>query len=130
MQQYHDFVNKACYKNRSRDLRNCSTTPEKMMWKMIRNKILGVKFRRQYNIGGYITDFYCHELKLIIEIDGSVHNIEEIKRNDLKREYILKNLGYTILRYSNDDVVVNPSFIIANLKKIIDTLQTRETPHL
>ena len=100
------------------------------MWKMIRNKILGVKFRRQYNIGGYITDFYCHELKLIIEIDGSVHNIEEIKRNDLKREYILKNLGYTILRYSNDDVVVNPSFIIANLKKIIDTLQTRETPHL
>ena len=67
----------------------------------------GLKFRRQFPIGIYITDFYCPEKKLIIEIDGKVHDKKEQKKWDLDRENNLKTLNYNIIRFKNSEVMNN-----------------------
>ena len=65
-------------------LRNRLTLSESLLWEYLSNKQLGVKFRRQHPISRYIADFYCHEVKLIIELDGSIHNQSEIIKNETK----------------------------------------------
>lgn len=86
-------------------LRKETTPAEKLFWKIIRNrKILGFKFRRQHPLRYYVADFYCHEALLVIELDGSIHNLEEIKRNDEEREKAITELGITVLRFTNDEL--------------------------
>ncbi|HNW71922.1 MAG TPA: endonuclease domain-containing protein [Candidatus Paceibacterota bacterium] len=81
--------NKSRLCSRRRELRRKQTKQEGLLWKSIRNRNLGVKFRRQYSIGGYILDFYCPEIKLVIEIDGSGHNArEEILYDKQRTEYL------------------------------------------
>src|SRR3989344_4397076 len=80
------YTNKSSTKERRRELRKNQTKVEKELWLKIRNRQLGVKFRRQYNIDYYIVDFYCHELRLIIELDGYIHGEKANKEKDKKRE--------------------------------------------
>lgn len=97
----------------TRYLRENQTKEEKIVWELIRKKqILGYRFLRQYkieysNIIGarsyFISDFYCHQLKLIIEIDGEIHK-EQIEY-DQYRDKILNEMGYKILRITNDKVI-------------------------
>jgi len=61
----------------------------------------------------YIADFYCHELKLVVEIDGSIHQLEKVKERDKNREEAIRKFGLQILRFSNEDVLLN-SFVIEN----------------
>ncbi len=85
-------------------LRKHSTPEEEILWENIRNKKLkGLKFRRQHAIGRFIVDFYCHRLKLIIEIDGGIH--KQNISHDQYRERILRDMGYHMIRFRNDDVV-------------------------
>ena len=70
-------------------LRNNMTDAEKIIWKKLCNKQLGVRIRRQHPIWIYIADFYCHELKLVIEIDGGIHLKKENKEYDIDREVTL-----------------------------------------
>src|SRR3989338_9243321 len=98
------YTNKSSTKERRRELRKNQTKVEKELWLKIRNRQLGVKFRRQYNIDYYIVDFYCHELRLIIELDGYIHGEKANKEKDKKRENYLKNKGYSIIRYRNEQV--------------------------
>ena len=65
------IFNKTQYKQRRHELRHHLTEPEQRLWQILRNKQMGIKFRRQHGIGHYIVDFYCPELKLIIEVDTS-----------------------------------------------------------
>lgn len=88
----------------ARMLRQTQTIPEDLMWQALRNRKLGVKFRRQHPISDYIVDFFCAEHNLIIEIDGPIHNVLDIKEKDKNREAILKSLGYMILRFTNEEV--------------------------
>ncbi len=83
------------------------TQCEKILWRHIRNDALGVRFRRQYGIGNYIADFYCPNLKLVIELDGSQHFTEEGLEYDKIRENFMKNLGIKTLRFNNNDVINN-----------------------
>jgi len=100
--------------------RRAPTPEEDIIWKELRNRSLdGYKFRRQHPISGYIPDFVCLEKKLIIEIDGGYHNTHEQKIFDTARESWLKEYGYTLLRFSNDDVKKN---LPAVLKKIREGL--------
>jgi very-short-patch-repair endonuclease len=102
----------------ARHLRRHMTTAERILWESLRNRQLhNCKFRRQTPIDEFIVDFLCIEKKLVIEVDGSVH--EHQKTYDKEREDMLRSRGYTIIRFSNDDILTNFS---ATLSKINDVL--------
>ncbi len=93
------------------------TKSEACMWKYVLSKgqMLGYKFRRQRPIDNYIADFICLPLKLIIEVDGITHEMEENIIRDAKRDKRLKELGYTTLRFSSCEVlnrIVDVSIVI------------------
>ncbi|MCD6069114.1 MAG: hypothetical protein K0S33_3940 [Bacteroidetes bacterium] len=108
-------------KDFAKKLRQGSTYAEDLFWQMVRNrKVCNLKIRRQHPIGPFIADFYCHELLLVIEVDGSIHELEEIKQKDLSRENYLKDNGLKVLRFSNDDVMLNSHIIEEKIKEFID----------
>jgi very-short-patch-repair endonuclease len=89
----------------AKHLRKKSTPTEKLLWERLRrNNISGVKFRRQHPIGFYIADFYCHELQLVIEIDGPIHNTAQHKEYDFNRDAEMERMGVQILRFTNNEV--------------------------
>ena len=123
MEEIGRYKNKSAFTQRRRNLRNHSTKAEIILWQKIKNKQLGIKFRRQYNIGCFIVDFYCHELRLIIEIDGSIHYEEKNIKHDQIRQKILEKRGYIVIRYSNHKILDNIDLVVSNIKKAIQTLQ-------
>lgn len=100
------------------------THAEEIMWGMLKGNQFELKFRRQHPISFYIVDFYCHQLKLVIEIDGSNHNLEEVKKNDDTRERNLKELGLNILRFSNEDVLYKRYRIMEKLHEVVNDLKS------
>ena len=101
-------------KNFRKDLRKKQTKPEQLLWFGLRKNNLNYKFRRQYGIGKYIVDFYCHELKLIIEVDGTDHSYRY--EEDIVRQNYLEKLGYKILRYKNKQVEETLENVIVDIK--------------
>src|SRR5258708_25714172 len=85
-------------------LRNNMTPAEMILWGHLKGSQLGAKFRRQHPLGIYIADFYCHQHKLIIEVDGSIHNIPEIANHDLERQLNIENDGMKVLRFKNEEI--------------------------
>jgi very-short-patch-repair endonuclease len=105
---------------RARVLRRHMTVPEIILWSRLRLKKLdGYKFRRQQPIFDYIVDFYCNELRLIVEVDGEIHSLSENLDSDLKREKILKTNGYYIIRLSNFEVETDPDTAIIKIRSFI-----------
>jgi cyclase len=99
-------------------LRYRMTAAEDLLWGYLKGKQLGVKFRRQHPIGIYIADFYCHQHKLIIELDGSIHQLSEVVINDLERQRNLELDGIKVLRFTNDQV-------FNNLNKVLEDINTQ-----
>ena len=90
----------------ARENRQKPTDAEAFLWEKLRNRRLdGFKFRRQHPVKNFILDFYCHEGKLGIELDGSYHAELDQYEYDEGRTFELQELGITILRFSNDDVM-------------------------
>jgi len=105
---------------KARVLRKPLTNAESILWKELRNrKLLGRKFRRQHVIGPFIADFYCNEIKLVIEADGGIHNVEEVKLNDIHRQKAIAMFGITILRFTNDEIENNINFVLEEIKKYL-----------
>ncbi len=77
-------------------LRNTQTEAEAILWAYLKSKQLGVKFRRQHPLGIYIADFYCHSHKLVIELDGSIHNHPDVAANDILRQTNLEADGIKV----------------------------------
>ena len=99
-----------------KNLRNNLTPAEAALWKLLKSKQLEKrKFRRQHSVGNYILDFYCHSLKLAIEVDGSIHNLNEVKQNDEVRQKQLEQSGLTFLRFSNDEIKLKADQVIQHL---------------
>jgi len=95
--------------NRSRELRRDQTKAERLTWGILRDrKTHGLKFRRQVPIDDYIVDFYCDEMRIIVELDGDVHEKPEQRLRDEKRDKRLTDLGYTILRIPNGLAINGP----------------------
>ena len=92
----------------SRDLRNYGTKGEAYMWKVLKNKQTGYRFNRQKPILHYVADFYCHELSLVVEIDGDSHNGRESQEHDSRRDREMKAIGLRVVRLSDEDVKRNP----------------------
>lgn len=90
---------------RAKLLRNRLTPAERMLWEHVRkNQLKGYKFRRQHPIRHWIVDFYCHAAKLVIEVDGSVHDTIEQRQYDANRTEELELLGLRVLRFDNAEV--------------------------
>ena len=102
----------------SKILRKTQTDAEDIIWQSLRNrKMLGFKFRRQHPLGKYIADFYCFEAKLVIEIDGEIHNQLENKEYDENRSFELEELGITVIRFTNKEVGDNLEKVLNSIKK-------------
>lgn len=112
-----------------RNLRCNSTSAEKLFWKTVRNRnIKSYKFNRQYPIvfeiddvrRFFVADFYCHQLRLVIEIDGGIHETQ--KDYDELRTTIINILGVNVFRFSNIEVLNEINVVVEKLEKIIDEL--------
>jgi len=91
--------------NKARLLRMNMTNEEKILWGIISNKkILGLRFKRQHPIYKFIADFYCHKIKLVIEVDGKIHLKEENKEYDTNRTCEMEKFGITVLRFKNEEI--------------------------
>ena len=123
----NNFYNKNL-KEYARQLRNNSTLPEALLWdKLLKKKQLrGYSFLRQRPIGNYIVDFFSKDLKLIIEIDGEIHKFQKTK--DKNREIALKELGYTIIRFKNEQILNEFINVIRTLEAFVDEFERNVTP--
>ena len=92
------------------------TPAENMLWSYLNVKT-NTRFRRQHPLGNYIADFYCHKHKLVIELDGSIHQLPEIIQNDIEKQNFLEKEGLKVIRFTNDEV-------FNNLDKVLELINT------
>ena len=104
---------------RARGLRNNMTHAEIILWSYLKTKPQGFKFRRQHPYSIYILDFYCHSLKLVIEVDGKIHSDSDIKINDEQRQILLQNDGMTVMRFKNEDVQMRLDSVIFKIESFL-----------
>ncbi len=110
-------------KDFARNHRKALTEAEKVLWGYLRKKqIGGLRFLRQAAIGYYIADFYCPKVRLIIEVDGGYHQEARQKMKDENRDFILSRRTYEVMRFSNEEVILDPVRVI---KEINATAQKR-----
>ncbi|MEZ4931500.1 MAG: DUF559 domain-containing protein [Saprospiraceae bacterium] len=102
----------------SRELRGKQTEAEAILWEHLKTKKLGdFKFRRQHPINRYIVDFYCHQAKLVIELDGNYHERDGQRLYDEDRTENLKSLGLKEIRFKNEEVT-------NNLERVLEAIQS------
>ncbi|HEY9168518.1 MAG TPA: endonuclease domain-containing protein [Lutibacter sp.] len=102
------------------DMRNNLTEAEKLLWEQLEsNKFHNLKFRRQHPILNYVVDFYCHKLKLVIEIDGGYHeNKEQIEKDRERTENLIFN-ELTVIRYTNSQVKEDITAVLTGIEEFI-----------
>jgi len=104
----------------AKELRHDLTEAEEILWSLLRNRQLnGKKFRRQHPIFNYVADFYCHECKLVIEVDGHFHKKAEVKLYDQSRTRVLNELGITVLRFWNQEVINDVPQVLAKIENYL-----------
>jgi very-short-patch-repair endonuclease len=86
---------------RVRELRHQQTEAEKAAWHLLRDRRVGLKFRRQYPIENYVVDFYCSELRLAVELDGGVHSQPSQMKKDAAKDAFPGKVGVRVLRLPN-----------------------------
>jgi len=104
----------------ARELRGKQTDAEKALWMRLRNRQLdGAKFRRQQHIGSYVVDFVSFDKKLVVEIDGGQHNEGKTKERDEERTAWLKEKGYRVVRFWNNEVLTNLEGVLENMREAL-----------
>jgi very-short-patch-repair endonuclease len=104
--------------------RKAGTKAEAVLWKKVfRAKNTGYSFNRQFIIGNYIVDFICRELNLIIEIDGNSHERKEVASKDSDKQYFLESQGYTVVRFSESEVLKRLDSVAADIYNAISSLE-------
>ena len=102
---------------RARALRQEMTRAEKALWQELRANRLGVHFRRQQIIAGFIVDFYCHRSALVIEVDGDIHDLQQ--EDDARREDVLREMGLKVVRFRNDEVIQNLPVVLRKISELL-----------
>ena len=106
-------------------MRSNATDVESLMWQLLRNKrFMNLKFRRQHVIVPYIVDFFCHELGLVIELDGGQHGTDDAIEYDAERTKFLEALGFKVVRYWNHDVLGNTEVVLDDLWRVCFELKS------
>ena len=110
----------------ARELRQPLTPAEATLWRLLRNRNLGFKFRRQHEIEFFIIDFYCAEVKLCIEIDGDSHLTKKQQEYDAVRTEYLEVLGRIVIRFTNQDVRYNVNAVVDRILKRCNELKAKK----
>ena len=110
---------------RARRLRRDMTDPERLIWSRVRHMQLGSKFRRQVPIGPYVVDFTCPAARLVVELDGGQHNGCQ---HDALRDAFLRQEGYTVLRFWNNDVLANIEGVLMSIQSALAERIDRAPP--
>lgn len=111
---------------KARQMREWPTPAEDLLWKALRGEqIRGFQFRRQHPVGRFIFDFCCTKAKLIVEVDGSVHNDEDQKGRDAARDEYLARGGYTTLRFTNSEVFNDLASVVARIDAALPQTEAR-----
>ena len=111
--------------NRARELRQQNTPAEAFVWELLRDRrFFGFKFRRQHQIGNYIADFICDERKLVLELDGEVHQTPEVAAKDATRDATLRSLGFAVIRFPNQLIVDETEQFIRQISSALDLPST------
>ena len=104
----------------AKELRHDLTEAEEKLWSLLRNRQLkGKKFRRQHPILHYVADFYCHECKLVVELDGHYHKKPEVREYDQTRTTVLNGLGVTVLRFWNEEVINDALKVLSKIENYL-----------
>jgi len=120
------FSNKSDQNKFRRYLRINQTKSEIVLWNLLRRKSLRYRFRKQFQIGYYFVDFYCHKLKLIVELDGGVHLEEFQQKHDRKRDKWLVSMGYIVLRFTNEELLFDQDSVMGRIEhKCIELSKAR-----
>jgi very-short-patch-repair endonuclease len=115
---------------RVRKLRREATDAEQFLWYFLRNRAMdNAKFRRQHPMRGYVLDFYCHELKLAIELDGSGHLEPDQERYDAKRTALLAEEGIQVLRFRNSDLFNHSEEVLGVIWESIEERRAAAPSH-
>ena len=93
--------------NRARQLRREMSVPERLLWQQFRQRPAGLKFRRQHPIGPYIVDFCCLQRRLVIEVEGIVHDMGQQPAYDQRRFQFIKDNGFRVIRVSAKRVLAD-----------------------
>lgn len=102
---------------KARELRKSMTMAEQELWKHIRkNQLDGFRFRRQHPVAQFILDFYCHDSKLAIEVDGLIHDQRDQKLYDQERDIVIHELGVKVIRFKNEDIFQNLPEILTKIR--------------
>jgi very-short-patch-repair endonuclease len=102
----------------ARSLRTNSTDAERLLWRHLRDRRLdGFKFRRQFPIGAFITDFACLEAHLIVELDGGQHCAPDAVAADLRRTAALEKYGFTVLRFDNRQTLLETEAVLVFIRE-------------
>jgi very-short-patch-repair endonuclease len=108
----------------ARQLRHADTLTEKLAWKLLRDRqVVRYKFRRQHPIGTTIVDFCCLPLRLVVELDGSIHAQPSNVPRGANRQRYLEGLGYRVARFSNGTVLKAPGEFMSKVKELIAELE-------
>jgi len=111
----------------SRELRKNSTCEQKLVWEKLKNRqYKNLKFRRQHVLQGFVVDFYCHELKLILEIDGKIH--EKQKEYDYLRQILIEEKGIRFIRVTNEETNTDINVLFHRIKEAIMDSSSKNQP--
>ena len=104
-------------------LRRTETPTERMLWKRLKGKQLdGHRFRQQHGYGPYVLDFYCPELRLCIELDGEIHEDENVKKKDEDRTNFLNQNRIFVLRFRNEEVEQDMNGVLSRIREFINNI--------
>lgn len=104
---------------RAKQLRNNMTSQEKKLWERLRlNRMKGLRFKAQHPMASYIADFYCHKLRLVIEIDGPNHSHSDQFEYDQARTSHLEQLGVQVIRFTNDEIDNSIDIVIMQIESL------------
>ena len=109
-------------------LRREMIAAEKLLWERVCKNQLGVRIRRQHPIWKFVADFYCHEAKLVIEIDGAIHLNEDSRAYDISRDIVLNEFQIEIIRFTNQQVLNNIDVVISGIRSKIELLNQQNNP--
>ena len=108
---------------KAKELRKAETQAEKLLWQELKNKKCGgLKFRRQHPLLKFVVDFYCHEKKLVVEVDGSVHDESDAKERDENRTYEIEQAGLTVIRFRNKEIFQDLRLVLDRIVNIAASL--------
>ena len=110
----------------ARGLRAQMTAAETVMWRILRDRRIGAKFRRQCPIGPYVADFACVAARLVVEIDGRSHGGPERRQHDRERDAWFAAQGWRVVRFDDDDVLAGGDVVMIRIKKELSRLPSSD----